>query len=106
MSTVRKGIPVILIIGLLFVLAGLSDFFISPGFLDIAPRLKLDTTDKLLAGILIIALGLLHGSRWQVQPPERPYLVSKRKPEDSRTVPLSAPRPVSKMPIAVGSRYR
>jgi hypothetical protein len=57
-----KNLQFTLIAGLLLILSGLRDF-LAPGFLRIGAGFEIDAADKLLAGILIIALGLLHRMR-------------------------------------------
>jgi hypothetical protein len=60
-----RKLQLTVIAGLLLIMLGLRDFF-APGFLNIDSRFwGIDATDKLLAGILVVALGLLHRMRWR-----------------------------------------
>jgi hypothetical protein len=51
-----------LIAGSLLILAGLRDL-LAPGFLHFGTGIQIDATDKLLAGVLLMALGLLQRMR-------------------------------------------
>ena len=64
MSMGGKVLQFNLIVGSLLVLAGLCDF-LAPGFLRMGAGFEIDATDKLVAGVLIMALGILHGMRWR-----------------------------------------
>jgi hypothetical protein len=59
-----KRLEITFVAGMLLILLGLLDFF-APGFLNISSFSRIDRTDKLLAGMLILALGLLHRMRWR-----------------------------------------
>jgi hypothetical protein len=68
MSFRRIKLQLTLVIGLLFILAGLRDYF-APDFLSVGSGSNIDGTDKLLAGILIAVLNLLHRLRLRgIQP--------------------------------------
>jgi hypothetical protein len=57
-----RRLQITLIAGLLLVFSELRDFW-APGFLRINAGFEIDAIDKLLSGILFMALGLLHRMR-------------------------------------------